>query len=225
MSLLSLFTYTFLIIKYLQEIMNMFNILFRKNKIKSQTDTEKITEQDMRDAIIRLKLPKVILELFDGTCTDEVITRLGLNDSYTFTKPYAIINLQRFQQDHYLIERFTPLLAYRHGTIYAYDNLLNGFIKYYTELGPKEGNYPVLTWDGIFIRNIYTLWEEKWSEKGDEYYTDEDIIYVGNLLGLKHTKEILDSIILWDKNRNFSTYEGSEKWENKMINQHNARIG
>ncbi len=80
--------------------MGLLDLLFPKKE-----DAQKVTEEDMRNTIIKLNLPITILELFDGTCADKVVTRLGLNESYGFTKPYAIIDLLKYQQDHYLIDR------------------------------------------------------------------------------------------------------------------------
>lgn len=196
--------------------MGLFDLLFPKKE-----DAQKVTEEDMRNTIIKLNLPITILELFDGTCADKVVTRLGLNESYGFTKPYAIIDLLKYQQDHYLIDRYIPLLAYGHGTIYAYDSLLNGFIKYYLELGPKDGQYPTLTWDGVFIDYIFSLWENKWIDDDNEEYTNEDIIYVGKLLGLKHIEVIMESIV---RNFEVGTFNSYEKWTQETTDLLNTHI-
>jgi hypothetical protein len=144
-----------------------------------------------------------------------------LNDSWAFAKPYAIIDLLRHQQDPYLIDRYMPLLAYGHSTIYAYDNVLNGFVKYDIELGPAKEECRVLTWEGIIIEEILNLWEDKWFDHGKESYTDEDIIYVGNLLGMKRAKEVTDSIVHWNE-----AGEGryTNDWDNRLIDLFNARI-
>jgi len=177
-----------------------------------ENDKDRVTESEIRKLIIDLKLSGIVLDLFNETCNDEVM-EYGLHEDYVI--PYAILELTKKQQDEYLVDRYKPILAYAHSTIFAYDSELNGFIVYDIEdkIVDKE---ECLTWDGIFVNEVLRWWENDVS--------NEDILYIGNLFGLKYTKEILDSIYSTTEGKGFPTFEDAYAWEEAMINQLNARI-
>lgn len=177
-----------------------------------ENNKERATEAEIRKLIIDLKLPPIVLELFNGTCNDKVM-ELTFHKDYTIL--YAILELTKEQQDEYLIDRYKPILAYAHSTIFAYDSKLKGFIVYNIEEDIVEKE-ECLTWDGLFISEILRWWEYEVS--------DDDILYIGNLFGIKQTKQILESIYSISDGKGFPTFEEAYKWEKTLIDQLNARI-
>lgn len=185
--------------------------IFKKQRFM-ENNKERVTEAEIRKLIINLNLSATVLELFNGTCNDEVMEREFHKD---YTIPYAILELTKEQQDEYLIDRYKPILAYAHSTIFAYDSKLKGFIVYNIEEDIVEKE-ECLTWDGLFISEILRWWEYEVS--------DDDILYIGNLFGLKHTQKILESIYSTTEGIGFPTFEEAYKWEKTLIDQLNARI-
>jgi len=177
-----------------------------------EKDKERITITDMRNLIVELGLPQTFLDMYDETCNDEILLREFHRD---YTAPHAILSyLTKEQQNHYLIDRYKPILSYAHSTIFAYDTITKGFITYYIELMPDNPEY--LTWDGLFIDEIIRWWEYEVSDK--------DILHIGKLFGLKYTKEILDSIYSTTDGNGFATSEKRDKWRSKMLDKINGRI-
>lgn len=171
-----------------------------------------ITNTDIRNLIIELKLPKVILEFFDNKCNDHIlISNLGSN---YYSDPYKILILNADQQKRYLVEQYKPILSCNSDTIFAYDQQSNGYISYSIEYWSKEPT--VYTWDGLFVSEIL-FWYESEIEV-------DAILHIGNLFGLKYTKDILDDIYKTAKYKGFSTYENIKKWENTMIGKINGFI-
>lgn len=209
--------------------------MLNKKKLKASHDaqtryqytmekgTNQLTEEDVRELIIGLGLPKTVIELFDGTCKNETINKLNLSDA--FSAPYFMFDLLRYQQDVYEVDRYIPILVKWNSSVYAYDLVKKGFIHYYIETDIDK-NQPALTWEGIWLNEIQTLWEEKWIDNDNVYYTDDDIITAGELLGLTHMREIIDSINEVDEQNDNTGFVGndSEEWQNRMIKRLNARI-
>ncbi|MDR2920332.1 MAG: hypothetical protein LBV72_13340 [Tannerella sp.] len=198
--------------KQLDEIEKKQKEWAENRRIELENDKERVTESEIRKLILDLKLPAVVLDFFNETYNDEAM-EYELHEDYAI--PYAILELTKKQQDEYLIDRYKPILAYLHSTVFAYDSKLKGFIVYDIEdkIIEKE---ECLTWDGIFVNEVLRWWENDIS--------DEDILHIGNLFGLKHTKEILDSIYSTTEGKGFPTFEDTYKWEEAMIDQLNARI-
>ena len=176
-------------------------------------NTEKITQQEIRDLLQGLNLSQGVLDLFDGNCKDEIMQRHFFDKSYS--DPYMVLSIEKFQQDTYLVDRYKPILAYSGETVFAYDMLLKGFISYNIE--STVADLPsCLSWDGLFISEILRWWEYEIS--------DEDILHIGRYFGLKHNQEILDSIYETTDGQGFSTGKALTEWENAMIIKINGRI-
>ena len=172
---------------------------------------EKVTEQETRKLIIELKLSQTILELFDGKCEDEIVLDTFRND---YADPYAILCLTEEQQNKYRIDRYKPILAYAFSTIFAYDIKQKGFVSYYIELMNEQ--LVCFTWDGLFVQEIL-----KWL---DFEISDENILHIGNLFGLKYTKEILDSYYSRTGGDGFPTTKEKENWVDEIMDMINGRI-
>ena len=155
------------------------------------------------------------MDLFDGNCYDEVLRHNYMEKDYA--APYAVVDLTKHQQDAYLIDRYKPILAYAHSTIFAYDAILKGFICYDIEDNLEKMKPECLTWDGLFVSEILRLWENEVNE--------EDILHIAKLFGLKYTKEILDSFYFTTQGKGFATFEEVEQWKNSLIDKYNFRIG
>ncbi|MHC6203692.1 hypothetical protein ACYULU_10920 [Breznakiellaceae bacterium SP9] len=176
-------------------------------------EEEAVTFEQMRDLIIELKLPQSILDLYDGKCE---IAQLQ-ND---FKDPYAIFhcakdkNNLRKVQDGYLVTRYKPILSYAFETIFAYDIITKKYVKYSIELFDEKDLEP-MSWDSLFIEYINLLWELAESEK-----IDPEIIKIGETLGIKSIKLILESII----KANEMKYEEWQLWKKELIKTIDAMI-
>jgi hypothetical protein len=161
---------------------------------------EPINFEQIRNLIIELKLPGIILELYDGNCNIELLQS-------SFQDPYVIFTLNKNQQDKYLIDRYKPLLAYYTETIFAYDIISKKYVKYSIELFDEKVLEP-MSWDSLFINFIIGLWED-----GD--YAEDEIVNYGKYLGVKNTGKILEERIeIEDKKLNYLEYM---KWEKSLI--------
>lgn len=178
-----------------------------------ENDSDRIANEDIISLIPTLGLSKNVLDLFEGKCEDEVMKRHFFDKDYA--DPYMVISLLKSQQDVYLVDRYKPIIAYSGATVFAYDSKLKGYISYDIE-SHVEQEEECLTWDGLFVGEILRWWEYDVSE--------EDIIHIGDYFGLKHTKEILDSIITTTGGKGFSTGKEITVWENSIIDKINGLI-
>ncbi|MBC9929978.1 hypothetical protein [Chitinophaga qingshengii] len=174
------------------------------------TDMERVTKADIRELMSQINLPPSVFDLFDEKCTDAVMQKHRLDKDYTY--PYSIIDLKKNEQDAYHIDRYKPILAYAHATIFAYDTLKGGFTTYYIE-GDVDVDGECFTWDGLFCQEILRWWEYE--------IPDEDILYIGEYFGLKHTSQILDSI---NAAQGFSSEEQRIRWKNETLIKINGII-
>jgi hypothetical protein len=168
-----------------------------------------VTFETMRDLIIELNLPQSILDLYDGKCEREKL-------QYDFKDPYAIfhcagegVDLKK-AQERYVVDRYKPILAYGFEKIFAYDIVSKKYVTYSIE-NFREENLKPMSWDSLFI-DIMTLWWE--SEM-----PDREIMKLGELLGLKHTKTILEKIE--------KAHEGGadyNEWQESLIKEIDAIV-
>jgi hypothetical protein len=176
-------------------------ILTKENKtlynIKKRIYMETVDFEEIRNLIIELNLSKSIIDLYDGNCKIKNLQ----ND---FEAPYAILDSNSNVQKRYLVNKYKPLLAYTFSTIYAYDINSKKYIKYNIELF-NETKIVLMSWDSLFIRNIWNWWEMEIS--------NETILEYGKILGLKYTEEIIEN------REQYSTLNYSEyyKKENDLI--------
>lgn len=173
----------------------------------------KVTHTEIAALIRSLQLPQTVSDLFAGTCTDAVMKRYALDRVYT--DPYKVLDLERFQQEIYLVDRYKPLLACVSDTIFAYDTVLRGYITYSIE-SKVTAMATCLSWDGLFITEIRRWWEQEIS--------DEDILHIGGLFGLHATPHILNSIYETTDGAGFARLEDISRWEEQMIVQIHAQI-
>jgi hypothetical protein len=178
-------------------------MMFWNRKKKDEQDAKTLTQDDTRKLIIDLRLPRIILELFDENLTDDIANSHFLSDEYK--SPYSFFgNPMEHLKDNYRVDRYAPFLASYQSTFFAYDKVTKSFVSYGIEYF-REENLERLTWDGLFIGKIISWWEDEWPEK--------DIIHVAGLLSLKHTKELLEEIALRDENRGGLPYPASiDNW-------------
>jgi hypothetical protein len=54
--------------------------------------------------------------------------------------------------------------------------------------------------------------------------SEEDIFHLGNLLNLKYTEEIIESLSEAEENDELSTFEEKDEWMEKVINELKLRI-
>ncbi|MBC9912817.1 hypothetical protein [Chitinophaga varians] len=178
-----------------------------------EADKERVTKEDIRALLIHLNLPGNVMELFDETCHDAVMQQHRLDKDYTY--PYSILDLKKYQQDSYNIDRYKPVLAYAHATIFAYDTQLGGFITYDIESN-VEADSECLTWDGVFCREILRWWEYE--------IPDDDILHIGAYFGLKHTQQVLESIVASTDGKGFSDAEERSRWQKDILTQINGVV-
>lgn len=176
-------------------------------------DTERVTKEAILALIKQINLPRNVIELFNENCTDAVMQQHRLDKDYTY--PYSIIDLKKYQQDAYNVDRYKPILAYAHATIFAYDTQLGGFTTYDIE-GSVEADNECLTWDGVFCREILKWWEYE--------IPDNDILHIGAYFGLKHTKQVLESIVASTGGNGFSDAEERSRWEHDILTKINGMI-
>ncbi|MGI6153492.1 MAG: hypothetical protein ACOYJB_06660 [Christensenellaceae bacterium] len=156
----------------------------------------------VRNIIIKLQLPQIVLELFDGKCNDEKAGRL-LGSQYQ--RP-----LRLFEQpgEAYKVDRYIPFLAVWQSVIFAYDTISQGFVRYSLERF-CEAELVFLTWSGLMLKEIIGWWELEWP--------DEDIIFAGNLFGINDTEKLIREIAL--HNVAGLPYNARAKWENDLLNK------
>ena len=172
----------------------------------------RLTEQQIEALIPQLGLSPNILNLFKGTCRDKVMKEHYFDEDYS--KPESIFLMTKEEQDVFLIDRYKPILEY-HEKIYAYDTVLKGYITYTVEDEVLPLDY-CYTWDGLFVPEILFWWEDEME--------DEEIIHIGNYFGLKHTEEILQSIVYETDGKGFKTFEMTDNWEQRMLEKINGII-
>ena len=154
-------------------------------------------KNEIKKMIIDLQLPQIVLQLFNGNVIDKIANSHFLSDKYK--EPYTLFEIPLEQlYVAYKVDRYVPFLACHQSKIFAYDKLTKGFIAYSIECF-REDNLQRLTWDGLFVDEIIAWWEDEWS--------DEDIMHIGGLLKLKHTKQLIEDIALRD-----STNESYLTW-------------
>ena len=174
-------------------------------------ENSKITEAELHEWIQKLDLPPIILEIYNEKVSDPVFREeLG----YDYSKPYSILDLSPNEQEHYELDRYKPILEIRGSTILAFDTHRNGFILYSLEENIEEPN--CFTWDGAFLDEVSFWFENEMSE--------EDIFHLGNLLNLKYTEEIIESLSEAEENDELSTFEEKDEWMEKVIKELKLRI-
>ncbi len=164
------------------------------------------TRDDVLLWIRELGLPDSITRLVLGDCQDVVLQRHRLDKDYAC--PYSITDLWKQEQAVYDTDRYKPILAYADATIFAYDTIGQGFVSYDIETGYEPWGY-CLTWDGVFVSEILRWWEYE--------IPDEDILYIGNYLGLKHTALALESIYSTTQGKGFADHKQLDQWEEEML--------
>lgn len=167
-----------------------------------QNDKNRVTKEQIKSILITLNLSPLVLELFDET---KSLREFGFYD--TFKPPNHIIDLTKKEQDTFEIDRYIPLFETMDGflEVLAYDKISQGFIRYCPEDNIPLTEYEALNWDGVFVMQILTWYEDCKS--------DDEILNICNLLGLTYGKEILNSIKS-DLGKKY-TNEEIQKWEIK----------
>lgn len=153
----------------------------RRNLVDS--DPNRITEIQIRSVLLSLNLSPFVIALFDET---DNLENYGFYNY--FKPPYTIIDSPKIEQDAFEIDRYIPLFETMDDflEVLAYDKILGGFIRYSPEDNIPLGQHDVLTWDGIFVGQILSWYED---EK-----LDKEILKICGLLGLEHGRKILDTI-------------------------------
>lgn len=172
-------------------------------KLEIEKDKTRVTKKQIRSKLIELNLSPFVIELFDETRS---LKEFGFYD--TFIPPDFIIDQTKKEQDLFEIDRYIPLFETMDDflEVLAYDTKLNSFIRYCPEDNFPIENNEILNWDGIFVMQILTWYED--------LKTDKEILNICNLLGLKYGTEILESI----KNELGTKYTSAEitNWETKI---------
>ncbi|GGH03246.1 hypothetical protein [Pedobacter zeae] len=176
-----------------------------------EKDQNSITKAEIRSVLVSLNLSPFVIALFDET---DSLNMYGFYNH--FSPPYHILHATRKEQEVFLTDRYIPLFETIHdfSQVLAYDKVLQGFIRYSPENLSTLKTNQVLTWDGIFVKQILTWYEE---EKNDP-----EILALCDLLGLKHAQKVLDSIYQ-DLGTDYSLPQ-IEEWEKMIITEIDARI-
>jgi len=154
--------------------------------LKPQKNT--LSLDDIRNIILSLKLPPVVMDLFNGTCTNE---RLKCLLGTRYQAPYLLLEIPLHQAvKQYKVDRYVPFLAVWQNIIFAYDGEKKGFVRYGIESFDAD-NLQLLTWEDLFLEEVIAWWELEWQE--------EDIIYMSDLFGLKQIEEVLRELALCDE--------------------------
>jgi len=170
---------------------------FKKKPKETIPNAEIVSFEQMRNLIIELNLPKTVLDLFEGKCEIEPLKQ-------DFTYPYKIIDTSICQK-HYLVNRYKPFLAdYYSDQIFAYDVITKKYITYSIELFNED----LKSWDSLFIGYIIALFER-------EKYSDNEIIEIGTLLGVKNVEIILEERIKYEEKE--LNYLESIEWRESLV--------
>jgi len=148
-----------------------------------ENDKSRLTKDQIRAVLVELDLSRFVVGLFNET---ENLQKYDFYD--TFIPPHMIIDCNSMEQSVFDVDRYIPLFETMDDflEVLAYDNVLKGFIRYCPEDTIPMADHDVLTWDGIFVGQILT-----WYEDGK---SDDQILNICNLMGLKYAKQILKSI-------------------------------
>jgi len=148
-----------------------------------ENDKERLTKEQIRTVLIELNLSPFVVGLFDET---ENLQKYDFYD--TFIPAHTITNCSSIEQSAFEVDRYIPLFETMDDflEVLAYDSVLKGFIRYCPEDAIPMADYIVLTWDGTFVGQILTWYEDDKS--------DDQILHICNLLGLKYAEQILASI-------------------------------
>ncbi|WP_156039939.1 hypothetical protein [Aureispira sp. CCB-QB1] len=165
---------------------------------------KKTTKKDTLIFLKELRLPKMILELF---IESDIAKESPLSKYFRF--PFELYDMDKKNQEACHMNIFIPILCdMNFYQIYAYDKIRKGFFTYDIEAPNKDwrNDAPRYAWEGIFILDILFWWECE--------IPNEEIIAWGEMLNLKHTKEILWSIENELENSKPDTTRG---WEKRII--------
>lgn len=148
-----------------------------------ENDKSRLTKDQIRAVLVELDLSRFVVELFDET---ENLQKYDFYD--TFIPPHMIIDCNSMEQSVSDVDRYIPLFETMDDflEVLAYDNVLKGFIRYCPVDTIPMADHDVLTWDGTFVGQILT-----WYEDGK---SDDQILHICNLMGLKYAEQILKSI-------------------------------
>ncbi|UTW64560.1 hypothetical protein KFE98_10600 [bacterium SCSIO 12741] len=188
--------------------MNFFWKKGTKNKsdeINDELSSDNI-KQGLSSYIVDNGLPNVLLEIIKEEVSSSEFSRAFGTD---YNAPYSILQLTEKEQQIYQTNRYQPIFSYSHSTIFAFDTELGGFIRYDVEDELDEKDIIVYSWDGLFVNQILFWWECE--------IPDEEIISIGDYLGLNHTREILRSIYDKTNGNGFKTVDSASQWELEIL--------
>ena|GEM_PF-839229 len=153
---------------------------------KPQKNT--LSLDDIRNVILSLKLPPIMLDLFNETGINE---RLKCLSGTRYQAPYPLLEMPLHQAvKQYKVDRYIPFLAVWQDIIFAYDSEKKGFVRYGIESFDAD-NLQLLTWEDLLLEEVIAWWELEWQE--------EDIIYMSDLFCLKQIEEVLRELALCDE--------------------------
>ena len=119
-------------------------------------DTNRITNKEVRELIVTLQLPPIVLDLFDGKPEAHNLI------NHMFSPPKHITEcMTRKEQDYYNIEQYMPIFEVSDDflEVWFYDKINKGYIKYYPEDGLELTEYKLFTWEGLFVYVILFWWQ------------------------------------------------------------------
>lgn len=173
-------------------------------------NTNNALETEIRELIKSLKLTAIVMEIFNDNISDPLADELL---KYSYSKPYSILDLSTEEQQVYQVDRYKPILEFDSGKILAYDLKNSGFVFYSLEEGIN--NPECITWDGAFLEEVSIWWENEWSDK--------EIHFAGKNLGLKYTREIVQSLESIRDGAGPETFEAKDAWIKEMLETLNLK--
>ena len=176
--------------------------MFWKFKSKDKPGKEFLSPNDIRGLLLELQLPQTVIELFDGACTNEKAKK---HLAGQYKAPYIFFDTPLNRLESYKLDRYRPLLASFQDKVFAYDIVAKSFVSYGVERF-REQQLRHFTWEGLLVQEIITWWE-------NDTMPDEDIICLGELLGLKRTKDLVEEIAAHDSSKASEEYHERIAWE------------
>lgn len=139
---------------------------------------------EIRNILIEANLNSFVIALFDE------VEDLRNYNFYDCFRPANFIT-ERFNEEDkqkYNLDRYVFLFETMDDNLefLVYDRELKGYIRYHIDEARPFSNYEVLTWDGTFVQQFVTWYEDD--------HTDDEILKICDLFGLKYGREMLESI-------------------------------
>ncbi len=189
-----------------------FHEAMQKRQEEIAQDTNRMTSDHIRDVLITLNLPLLILNLFDKT---DDLTKYGFYDCFRPASDLVDSMTQKEQEIVFEHKRYYPLFETMDDSLefLVYDQQLDGFLRFYPDKSVSLREYELLTWEGTFLYTVLTWYEDE--------HTEDEILAMCQRFGLKYDPIILEEIrkVVYE-----TRFESFGDWKKGMIHKMGALI-